>query len=409
MMDRTEAQPPERWRRGEPGTSWSTRLSARWSALRARYAWFDRLVRAVNRYVEYHGYHYAASITYFTVLSLLPLLLVALAVASFVLAGQPALLNELRTAIAQAVPRALDNATDGLVNGLIDHRVKIGVVGLAVALYSGWNWMNALRDALTAMWDQKRPQLRVVPMVLKDLLALVSLAGAILVSFALTAVGGELGQFVLHLVGLRDAGWPRGVLSVLSVVLAVAANWLVFIWVLAKLPREPVEARSAVRGALAAAIGFEVLKWLGNIYLQAIGRSPIGITFGWIVGLLVFIYLVARMLMLVAAWTATTNPPRPRGPGDDHVRADEPAESGPARHVEPATGESAHHDSTAAAPPVPSGDAVRADRAARSDHPDRSDHPERSDRPTSSTRGHSVREDDAVARPAVPPVRTPVD
>lgn len=282
--------------------------------MRARWRWLDRLVRAVNRYVDYHGYHYAASITYFTVLSLLPLLLVALAVASFVLAGQPALLGQLRTAIAQAVPRALDTATDGLVNGLIDHRVKIGVLGLAVGLYSGWNWMNALRDALTAMWDQERPQQRIVPMVLKDLLALVSLAGAILVSFALTAAGGELGKFVLDLFGLQDAGWPRGVLSVLSVVLAVAANWLVFIWVLAKLPRKPVEARSAVRGALAAAVGFEVLKWLGNIYLQAIGRSPIGVTFGWIVGLLVFIYLVARMLMLVAAWTATTNPPRTATP-----------------------------------------------------------------------------------------------
>jgi membrane protein len=77
-----------------------------------------------------------------------------------------------------------------------------------------------------------------------------------------------------------------------------------------------VEARSAIRGALAAAIGFEILKWLGNLYLEAVGRSPIGVTFGWLVGLLVFVYLVARMLMLVAAWTAVgrTPPNRPTEP-----------------------------------------------------------------------------------------------
>jgi membrane protein len=291
-------------RRRSPAQVGPVRVPSRLALLRARYRWFDRLVRAVQRYVDYHGYAYAASITYFTVLSLIPLLMVALSVASFVLAGQPALLTQLRVLIAQGLPPSLDSATDGLVSGLIDHRVKIGVLGLLVALYSGWNWMNTLRDALTSMWDREQPAQSLIPMVLKDVVALLSLAGAILLSFALTSVGGVLGNVLLRLFGLSDTGWVHGVLVVAAIVLAVAANWLVFIWVLAKLPREPVEARSAVRGALAAAIGFEILKWLGNVYLVAVGRSPIGVTFGWVVGLLVFIYLVARMLLLVAAWAA---------------------------------------------------------------------------------------------------------
>jgi membrane protein len=295
------------------------RAPGRFAVLRTRYRWLDRLVRAGGRYVSYHGYAYAASITYFTVLSLLPLLMVALSVTSFVLAGQPAVLAQLRAEIDQAVPPSLNSASNGLVSAIINQRLKIGVVGVIVALYSGWNWMNTLRDALTSMWDQQRPPQRLVRMVLKDILALLGLAGALLISFALTSVTGVLGTVLLHLVGLSDAGWVHGVLAVGAVVLAIAANWLVFIWVLAKLPREPVEARSAVRGALAAAIGFEILKWLGNIYLQAVGRSPIGVTFGWLVGLLVFVYLVARMLMLVAAWTAVgrsapTEPPAAQSP-----------------------------------------------------------------------------------------------
>ncbi|HEX4722703.1 MAG TPA: YhjD/YihY/BrkB family envelope integrity protein [Pseudonocardiaceae bacterium] len=268
---------------------------------RSRSSTVDRLLRAGRRYVDHHGYHYAASITYFSVLSMIPMLMVALAVAGFVLSGQPGLLREVRHSIEQAVPATLSGATNDLFNSVIDHRVKIGVLGLAVGLYSGWNWMNALRDALTAMWCQERQQQRLLPMIGKDLLALLGLAGALLVSFALTAAGGAL-------TGLAAPGWVTVLLVCASLVLAIAANWLVFLWVLAKLPREPVDARIAVRGALAAALGFEALKWLGGIYLGIVGRSPIGVAFGGVVGLLVFCYLVARMLMLVTAWTAESRP-----------------------------------------------------------------------------------------------------
>ena len=40
---------------------------------RSRYAWFDHLVRAGERYIETHGNHYAAAITYFSILALVPL------------------------------------------------------------------------------------------------------------------------------------------------------------------------------------------------------------------------------------------------------------------------------------------------------------------------------------------------
>ena len=49
--------------------------------------WLDHLVRAAGRYQSQRGDYYAAGITYFTVLSLFPLLMVAFAVAGFVLAG----------------------------------------------------------------------------------------------------------------------------------------------------------------------------------------------------------------------------------------------------------------------------------------------------------------------------------
>ena len=61
--------------------------------LRAKYEWLDHLVRAGARYTERHGDHYAAAITYFSVLSLVPLMMIAFAAAGFVLFLQPDLLD----------------------------------------------------------------------------------------------------------------------------------------------------------------------------------------------------------------------------------------------------------------------------------------------------------------------------
>lgn len=278
---------------------------AGWRRLRLRYRWFDHIVRAVDRYIEHSGYQYVASISYFSLLSLVPMLMVSFSAAGFVLAGQPELLDRLRDAITGVVPGSLGKNVGELLDNLIQQRTKVGILGLLVGLYSGWNWMNALRDSLTAMWDQKRVDQPLWRTIFKDLLALVSLAVALLISFTFTAIGGALGSYLLRLARVDDESWTHTAVSIGSVPLALLADWLVFLWVLAKLPREPVGTRSAIRGAVAAALGFELLKQAGSIYIGLIGNSPTGAAFGSVIGLLVFISLVSRLLVFITAWTAT--------------------------------------------------------------------------------------------------------
>ncbi|SDD12789.1 membrane protein [Actinokineospora iranica] len=292
---------------------------SRWRRYRDRYRWFDHLARAVDRYIEHSGYQYVASITYFSLLSVVPMLMVGFSTAGFVLAGQPGLLAELRSGVTGAVPGPLGAQVGELLDNLIGQRAHVGVLGLLIGLYSGWNWMNALRDALTAMWDQHRGDQPLLRTVVKDLVALVSLVLALLVSFLLTVAGGAVGDDVLRLAHLDGTGWASPVLVIASSALALVADWLVFLWVLARLPREPVSTRSAMRGAVAAALGFELLKLAGNVYVRIISDSPTGVAFGSVIGLLVFISLVSRLLVFITAWTATARPtrrtpPPPPGP-----------------------------------------------------------------------------------------------
>ncbi|NIH82562.1 inner membrane protein YhjD [Amycolatopsis viridis] len=273
--------------------------------LRRKYPWLDHLVRANEAFGERYGNHYAAAITYFSVLSLFPLLMVGFSIAGFVLANNTAALNELRNGIISSTPPGIGDFVTKIVDAALASRGGTGVLGLLLALYSGIGWMSNLRDALTAQWGQEKKSRPLVSTTVKDLLALGGLGLALVVSFGLTAVGGGIGRLLLRLVGLEDQSWALFLLRLATIVLALLANTLVFLWVLSRLPREKVSVRSAVKGAAIASIGFEVLKQVGSIYLASVTKSPSGVLFGPIIGLLVFANLVSRFLLFVTAWTAT--------------------------------------------------------------------------------------------------------
>jgi membrane protein len=286
-----------------------------------RVEWVDHAARACARYLDHRAYQKAAAITYFSVLSLAPSAMVLLSVAGYLLAGQPELLARLHHATQQAVPVAVQPLVAEVVDSAIDHRFGLGLAGLLIAAYSGWNWMNALRDALTGMWQHDRVDEPVLTTVAKDCLALLGLGVALLVTFAAAVASSDLGRRLMGLTGLGAARLAPTAFGIGSIMVGLVASWLIFWWVLAALPRIRVSARAARWPALAAAIGFEVLKGLANLYLQALGRSPIGVTLGSVVGVLVFAYLVSRLVLLAAAWIATAPPPQQGHLGERCLRA----------------------------------------------------------------------------------------
>jgi membrane protein len=273
--------------------------------LRRKYPWLDHLIRANDAFTERYGNHYAAAITYFSVLSVFPLFMVAFAVVGLVVNHDQTIIKQITDGVNDAVPAGLRDLVNGIVKGALDSGGTIGIFGLLIALYSGIGWMSNLRDALTAQWGQEKQSQPIVKQTLKDFVALIGLGVALGVSFALTAVGGGVGQFLLELVGLENATWAIFLLRVATIVLGLLANTLVFLWVIARLPRERVELRSAVKGAVVAAVGFVILQQVGSIYLASVTKSPSAALFGPVIGLLVFANLVSRFLLLITAWTAT--------------------------------------------------------------------------------------------------------
>jgi membrane protein len=301
--------------------------------LRDRHEWLDHLLRAATRYTERHGDHYAAAITFFSVLSLVPLLMVGFGVAGYVLAFNPALMQELRDGITKNMPAGLDTIINPIIDQAVASRASIFSFGLLGALYSGVGWMTNLREALSEQWAQVPKTPPLPKRLLFDMLTLVGLGVALVASFAITGIASGFAAGVLEFLGLADEGWARFMLGVLGFLLGIAANWVIFLWVIALLPREHATFRSAAKAALLGAVGFEVLKQVMQIYLGIVLESPSGTVFGSLLGLMVFAYFASRFVLFVTAWAATARENEQEEPaevpGPAVIRSEVTVRSGP--------------------------------------------------------------------------------
>ena len=143
---------------------------------------------------------------------------------------------------------------------------------------------------------------------ISDLLALLSAFVAIVLTIALTALGRKsvmttvLGWFAIH----DDFPMLGFFLRAISLLVSLLVSWLLFTWMIARLPRESVSFRSSVRAGLLAAVGFEIFKQVASLYLSSVLHGPAGATFGPVLGLMVFAYVTARLVLFATAWAATS-------------------------------------------------------------------------------------------------------
>jgi membrane protein len=289
--------------------------------LRARFGWFDHVMRANDRYEESKGNFFAAGLTYYTIFALFPLLMVGFSAGGFLLSRRPELLTGIDHKVMAAVPGALGQQVVDVMDSAIASRASVGVIGLAVAAWVGLNWIGNLRVALSAMWDQGDGSRGYIRTKFSDLATMVSSFVAILATLALSALAAAAPMDkVLGWLGIHNAPVLDAILRGVSLLVSLLLSWLVFSWMIARLPREPVSFASSIRAALLAAISFELFKLVASIYLKSVLRSPAGAAFGPVLGLMVFAYVTARLLLFATAWAATstesltaapTEPPAP--------------------------------------------------------------------------------------------------
>ncbi|THB85726.1 inner membrane protein YhjD [Pantoea allii] len=291
--------------------------------------WFQAIpavahfIRALDRFNDRLGSQFGAAITYFSFLSLIPILMVSFAAVGFVLASNPDLLTDIINKIVSSISDpTLATTLKNTVNTAIQQRATVGITGLLLALYSGLNWMGNLREAIRAqsrdVWERKPDDKeKIWKRYIRDLLSLAGLMLALVITLSLTSVAGSAQASIVSALGLDGIDWLRPALTIIATSISVMANYLLFLWIFWILPRHKPRKKALFRGTLLAAIGFEVIKFVMTLTLPKMATSPSGAAFGSVLGLMAFFYFFARLTLFCAAWIATAkykdDPQMPEG------------------------------------------------------------------------------------------------
>lgn len=282
------------------------RVSATVRSWRARRPWFDHAVRAYDRNSEVLGNQLAGAITYFGFLSFFPLLALGFSLIGYISEIYPKAQDDVTRAVQDAFP-SLIGAGDGQINvqDIIDARAGAGIIALLGLAYAGMGWLDALRVGLRRVFATADEPVSFVKKKLVDVVVLFLLGASLMGSLVVSSTATAATTFVLDKVGLEETPVAVGLLKVIAVALAVAADTVLFAILLSRLSGTKLPWRQVRSGALLGAVGFEVLKLLGTFLIGRTTANPLYATFGVVVGLLVWMNFVARLTLFAAAWTAT--------------------------------------------------------------------------------------------------------
>jgi membrane protein len=256
------------------------------------------------RYQADGGDRLAAGVTYFGFLSFFPLVALAFAVLGYVVAGDSGIQREVERGLSSYLPGLIGNGPHQIsIDDIASSKASAGVIGLVGLLVAGLGWIDALRQSIKVIWHEPARDRSFIRAKLYDLGALVVMGLAVLGSVAVSAAATAVTDQVLGWVSLDGSLAAAVVTKVLAVVVEKAVDAAVLVFLFTRVPRTPGGWREVWRGAVLGAALLEILKLVGTFLIARTTGNPLYGTFAVVVGLLVWINLISRVVLLTGTWT----------------------------------------------------------------------------------------------------------
>ncbi|WP_153505271.1 YihY/virulence factor BrkB family protein [Cumulibacter manganitolerans] len=285
------------------------RVVRRFRAMRAKWEWFDHAVIALLRYDRRNGDTYAAGLTFQTFTAIVPLLMLAAAGFGLVLRREITWARDLFEKVAEQIPGGGGEVLIRALRAVQTLAGTIGVLSLLLVLWLGTSWIGNMRVAIQRMWGHIPGGVSWLKEKGVDLVVLIGLGLAALVSLGLSTSAGDITGHIVSALGLDHIPGAGVFLKIVAVGAALLADIAILQYMMVTLARQRVSRRPVLRGAVLGAVGFEILKLLGTVFIgRLISTSPAAGVFGAIVVLLVWLNLICRWLLIVVCWTATSRP-----------------------------------------------------------------------------------------------------
>ncbi|MEW9530168.1 YihY/virulence factor BrkB family protein [Microbispora sp. NPDC049125] len=277
---------------------WVGGLVRGWTGARRRYGWFDHLVRAAIHYDRTDSGRLSAGMTYYAFYALFALALLGFVVMGHVL-DTPAALGQVERFLGDTFPR-LD------VQALRDARDTAGTITWFGLPLTGLFWIDSMRSSSRAVWGLEQYPGNFFLRWLIDLGVLLTLG--LLLSISLTLSFGA--QTALTWLAGKTVGTEatpaQWTLSAAAFVLGICVNILLSTALLTLPPRLHLSLRRVIGPALIITIGLELLKTIGQVYLNINSANPAYQVVAGAVGMLLFLKLVNVLILFAASHAATS-------------------------------------------------------------------------------------------------------
>ena len=269
---------------------------------------WQELRQTVNNWLDHEGPRLAASLSLYSLLSLAPLAILSIAIASLAFgrsAAQSAILQEVRGVMG----------TDGArtVQSVIEHGKSpqagsaASLIGIAILLFGASSVFSELQSGLNKVWGAQVPKGSGIWALLKSRLVsfalVLSFGFLLLVSLLFSAGLAAFGHYLSDHLSL-----PRALLTAMNVLISFVGIFVLLGLILRYVPDVRLRWRDVWQGALATALLFTLGKALLGLYL---GKAAVGSAYGAagsLIVVIVWVYYFAMIFYFGAEFTRVRAP-----------------------------------------------------------------------------------------------------
>lgn len=279
--------------------------------------------RMFKAFAEDDTFYLGAALAYYTIFSIIPLLIIVIAVSGMV-AGEDAVRGQVFMQLHGLVGDETAEALQGMVGSayLSGKSIVATIIGVVTLIIGATGIFNALKNALNRMWEiQPKPKNSVVGFLFSRLLSfsfVMGLGFLLVITFTINSVITGFSDDIARLL----PGFAAELVQLVSWLVMIAISTFVFACVFKYLPDARIAWKDVIPGAIFTTVLFGIGKAVLNIYFDSADpTSTFGAAAG-LISLLLWTAYASQTFFLGAEfiWVWCEDKGRPIRPAADAVR-----------------------------------------------------------------------------------------
>jgi membrane protein len=258
---------------------------------------FIYFMKLYKKFIEDGCQIFASSISFYSVLSIFPALLIFISVSGVVI-NKFSIQSNILVFVEERIP-IISGFVDNNITNIVKNRTSIGIIGFLILFITSAYVFDSIQFALNKIfrtethrkfWKQK-----IYGFLIMFLIFLI-----VVITFSLSTGLFYLSNTLIDILNIEEF-LSTGILKLLSIAIGIFFNFLIFILIYYFDINKKINFRQIYRGALTVAVGLECAKHLFVFYLGQFAsyRLTYG-SVGSVIAFLSWIYISSMILLLGA-------------------------------------------------------------------------------------------------------------